>query len=157
QFFADAQSDHSDQRQGQYLLGETLVTTDQSGHATFSFTYTPQANAPLLSATASDNGNGNTSEFSGLIQPPESDSPDPQSSLKNTILTCAAGNDNGPRIFDPDNDGTNPEQATLNVGPGTPTDGTNTKLSASGTGTNTFTALGTLANLSAAPDGLTDV
>jgi hypothetical protein len=68
QFFANAQSDHSDQRQGQFFLGETLVTTDQSGHATFSFTYTPQANAPLLSATATNYGNGNTSEFSRTIK-----------------------------------------------------------------------------------------
>ncbi len=60
QIFANTASGYG---QGQYYLGQTLVTTDSTGQATFSYTYTPQPGAPFLSATATDN-NGNTSEFS---------------------------------------------------------------------------------------------
>jgi thiol-disulfide isomerase/thioredoxin len=49
--------------QGQNYLGQTLVTTDSTGQASYSFTYTPQPGVPFLSATATDD-NGNTSEFS---------------------------------------------------------------------------------------------
>jgi hypothetical protein len=68
QVFANATPDHSGHGEGQYLLGDTWVTTDQSGRATFSLTYTPMAGAPFLSATATDDsGYGSTSEFSGTI------------------------------------------------------------------------------------------
>jgi thiol-disulfide isomerase/thioredoxin len=51
--------------QGQDYLGQTLITTDSTGQATFRFTYAPQRGAPFLSATATDDsGKGNTSEFS---------------------------------------------------------------------------------------------
>jgi thiol-disulfide isomerase/thioredoxin len=69
QVFANARPDDSGHGQGQYFLGETQVTSDQSGHATFSLTYTPLAGAPFLSATATDYyGYGNTSEFSRTIK-----------------------------------------------------------------------------------------
>ena len=60
QLYANASSAHG---QGQDYLGQTLVTTDSTGQATFSFTFKPQSGAPFLSATATD-ANGNTSEFS---------------------------------------------------------------------------------------------
>jgi thiol-disulfide isomerase/thioredoxin len=69
QLFANATPDHSGYGEGQYLLGETQVTTDADGHATFSLTYTPLAGAPFLSATATDDsGYGSTSEFSRTIK-----------------------------------------------------------------------------------------
>jgi Ca2+-binding RTX toxin-like protein len=60
QLYANASSGHG---QGQDYLGQTQVTTDSTGQATFSFTYKPQPGVPFLSATATD-ANGNTSEFS---------------------------------------------------------------------------------------------
>jgi hypothetical protein len=69
QVFANATPDHSGYGEGQYLLGETQVTSDANGHATFCLTYTPIAGAPFLSATATDDsGYGSTSEFSRTIK-----------------------------------------------------------------------------------------
>jgi thiol-disulfide isomerase/thioredoxin len=76
QFFVNTESDESGHGQGEYFLGETLVTTNANGHATFSFTYGPIADGPFLSATATDDsGNGNTSEFSRSIAAREDDGP----------------------------------------------------------------------------------
>src|SRR5262249_25480819 len=69
QVFANARPDHSGDGQGQYFLGETQVTSNANGHATFHLTYTPIAGAPFLSATATDDsGYGSTSEFSRTIK-----------------------------------------------------------------------------------------
>jgi hypothetical protein len=74
QVFANAESDRSGHGEGQYLLGETQVTSDANGHATFRLTYRPIAGAPFLSATATDDsGYGNTSEFSRTINDSDDD------------------------------------------------------------------------------------
>jgi thiol-disulfide isomerase/thioredoxin len=74
QVFASVSPDHSGYGQGQYFLGETQVTSDANGHATFRLSYRPIAGAPFLSATATDDsGHGNTSEFSRTINDSDDD------------------------------------------------------------------------------------
>jgi hypothetical protein len=64
EFFANANIDPSGHGQGQDYLGFVLATTDNSGNASFTFSFSPQGNLPYISATATD-ASGNTSEFSG--------------------------------------------------------------------------------------------
>ena len=64
QFFANGTADPSGYGQGQILLGQTTVTTDSSGNATFNATFAaPAGGQAAYTATATD-PNGNTSEFS---------------------------------------------------------------------------------------------
>jgi hypothetical protein len=66
EFFANPAPDPSGHGQGQDYLGSEKVTTDAAGNVTFTFTYTPPAGEPYLSATATDAA-GNTSEFSATV------------------------------------------------------------------------------------------
>src|SRR5262249_39786928 len=63
EFFASPTADPSGYGEGKTYLGSTSVTTDSSGHASFSVT-APVGNlaGQVISATATDPGN-NTSEF----------------------------------------------------------------------------------------------
>jgi CSLREA domain-containing protein len=64
QFFANAAADPSGFGQGQQFLGQSVVTTDGSGNASFSAVLTaPLQAGRFITATATDSGN-NTSEFS---------------------------------------------------------------------------------------------
>jgi uncharacterized repeat protein (TIGR01451 family) len=62
QFFQNTTCDPSGNGEGQTFLGETNVTTDASGLATFNSTFTGTAGG-FVTATATD-ASGNTSEFS---------------------------------------------------------------------------------------------
>jgi hypothetical protein len=63
QFYSNLTADPSGAGQGQTLLGTETVTTDGSGDATFSFSFTtPSTTGQFVSATATD-PLGNTSEF----------------------------------------------------------------------------------------------
>ena len=65
QFFANAAPDPSGFGEGQQYLGQTRVTTDGSGNASFSVTLsTPPLVGQFFTATATDDPAGNTSEFS---------------------------------------------------------------------------------------------
>ncbi len=64
QFFANATADPSGHGQGQTYLGSIAVTTNSSGNATFTATFSVAVpTGQFISATATDPG-GNTSEFS---------------------------------------------------------------------------------------------
>ncbi len=63
QFFANAACDSSGNGEGQAFIGETFVTTDASGNATFSPSFSTGGVANVITATATD-PSGNTSEFS---------------------------------------------------------------------------------------------
>lgn len=65
EFFANAQCDPSGYGEGQRFLGAKNVTTDASGHATFT-AFLPKSAAPgeVMTATATRLSTGDTSEFS---------------------------------------------------------------------------------------------
>ncbi|MCA1718587.1 MAG: Ig-like domain-containing protein [Actinobacteria bacterium] len=66
QFFGSPTADPSGFGEGRTLVGETLVTTDSNGDASFDFaTTTPLAGGQVVTATATRNGN--TSEFSRAV------------------------------------------------------------------------------------------
>ena len=68
EFFANTSADSSGFGEGEYFLGSASVTTDASGNATFTATFTePSTTMKFYTATATD-PNGNTSEFSGDFQ-----------------------------------------------------------------------------------------
>jgi CSLREA domain-containing protein len=67
QFFANLVCDGSSHGEGQFLLGQTTVTTDGSGNAVINATLNAAApNNSFITATATD-ATGNTSEFSACI------------------------------------------------------------------------------------------
>lgn len=79
QIFANAVGDPSNHGEGQVFIGETLVTTNNKGHANFEFmadAHSPAVRdpdtgicgpAPILTATATDKITGDTSEFSQWV------------------------------------------------------------------------------------------
>lgn len=69
EFFSNIFVGSSNYGQGQFYLGETSVTTDEAGHATFDVTFTITTGA-LITATATDSSN-NTSEFSEQAAAPD--------------------------------------------------------------------------------------
>ena len=75
QFFYSDTCDPSGYGEGQYLFGDTLVTTDGSGDVSFSFDFAAAVpESAFITATATDTTLGNTSEFSQAIValPPDS-------------------------------------------------------------------------------------
>ncbi|WP_456425766.1 right-handed parallel beta-helix repeat-containing protein [Rhodocaloribacter sp.] len=65
QFFAGDACDASDHGEGARFLGETLVATDATGNAAFSVTVdSTAAIGQFVTATATNDGTGDTSEFS---------------------------------------------------------------------------------------------
>jgi hypothetical protein len=78
QFFANPLADPSGNIQGRIWLGEMTVKTDAGGAAYDTFTYKPDPVAPFLTATATDQATGNTSEFSKSVDTsPTTDVPTP--------------------------------------------------------------------------------
>jgi parallel beta-helix repeat protein len=67
ELYASTACDPSGFGEGKTFLGTKVVTTNASGHASFSATFPLPYSSPRLSATAYD-GKGNTSEFSNCIQ-----------------------------------------------------------------------------------------
>lgn len=64
EFFGNQQEDPSGYGQGQTWLGETAVSTDPNGNASFSNVQLPAVAGPYLSATATDpSPSGDTSQF----------------------------------------------------------------------------------------------
>ena len=59
EFFASSASG-----EGAVSLGFALVTTDAFGHGTITFTFAPVTGMPFLTATATNEATGDTSEFS---------------------------------------------------------------------------------------------
>jgi hypothetical protein len=151
EFFANAAYDPSGYGQGQIFLGAATVTSDTTGSAPISFTYTNDPSHPFLTATATDSAN-NTSEFSGRDLAPVNTVPGAQTTNENTSLTF--GGARAISVRDPDNSGTDPERITLTVLRGTLTLGSLAGLAGSGNGTVSLTYTGTLANLNAALAGL---
>jgi titin len=91
EFFSSPSGD-----QGKNYLGYVDVGTDKFGNASFTFTFTPSAANPTLTATATD-ASGNTSEFSAPLGLPNGTSggvalpPGPGNlSLANNLLALTA-------------------------------------------------------------------
>jgi CSLREA domain-containing protein len=75
EFFASRERDPSGHGEGERFLGATIVTTNGSGQASFSFTSATSFGGQYVTATATDSAN-NTSEFSGaLFVPGQTPSP----------------------------------------------------------------------------------
>ncbi len=89
--------------EGQFNLGSKLVTTDDLGNASFTFTYpTPSSGAQFVTATATDPA-GNPSEFSqefGTDRPPTADI----GFFSRTVSQGTAITFNGSGSTDPDGD-----------------------------------------------------
>ena len=68
EFFGSPNSDATEPGQGRDYLGSVKVMTDPLGNASFTFSFTPTAATPYLTATATDQY-GNTSEFSPSLEP----------------------------------------------------------------------------------------
>ncbi|MBK9315429.1 MAG: hypothetical protein IPM55_14490 [Acidobacteria bacterium] len=68
EFYANSVCDPSGHGQGEFFLGAldfgSAVLTDGSGNASFNFSLTPIPGKPFITATATNNATGNTSEFS---------------------------------------------------------------------------------------------
>ena len=93
QLFANLAADPSGFGQGQTFLGQTTVTTDSSGNATFNASVAAvPSGEQVITATATD-PNGNTSEFSQalVIQAVTSTTDSGPGSLRQAILTANAG------------------------------------------------------------------
>jgi parallel beta-helix repeat protein len=151
EFFANDAYDPSGYGEGQVYLGFVDVTTDASGHASFSFAYTSDAAHPYLTSTAT--GPSGTSELSGRDLPPVNRVSGPQTTDENVPLMF--GGATALSVSDPDNNATDPLQITLTVNHGTLTLANLAGLTASGNGTSSLTCTGTLAALNAALEGLT--
>lgn len=97
----------AEQGLGQIWLGETNVTTDSTGNASFIFTYNNSLSEGLeITATATDS-TGNTSEFSDAVSLPAADS-----SIAGMIYND--GNNNG--IYEPGTDASLPAFAVPTAG-----------------------------------------
>jgi hypothetical protein len=104
EFFAGAACDPSGFGEGAVFLGSTEVQTDGSGEATFEETL-PVAVTPgwVITATATAQISGNTSEFSACVEAAAAASPadidgDGDVDLEDTgfFISCITGPDNGP-------------------------------------------------------------
>ena len=76
EFFANSACDPSDHGEGETYLGDTAVTTDGVGHASFSVALSVGGVTGCMTATATD-ASGNTSEFSACLAIVTITPPDP--------------------------------------------------------------------------------
>lgn len=67
EFFTNPSSTKKIETEGRKYLGSKDVTTDDSGHASFSFDYTPITGKTWISATATRQTTGDTSQFATSI------------------------------------------------------------------------------------------
>jgi MBG domain (YGX type)/Bacterial Ig domain/Bacterial Ig-like domain (group 3) len=85
EFFSSPVADPSGFGEGEFYLGSTTVTTDDSGNASFATALSTLALVgQALSATATD-PSGNTSEFSASVQVVDSSSPNNVAILQNPV------------------------------------------------------------------------
>src|SRR5262249_28050843 len=66
ELFANAAGDPSGFGEGQTFLGSVVVTTNDNGVVTFTFSFSSISGEPFITATATDSNN-NTSEFSAFM------------------------------------------------------------------------------------------
>lgn len=72
QFFSSPEKDPSDYGEGKTLVGQTEVTTDRDGNASFSVSSTrPVSAGEFITATATNKTTGDTSEFSKAVEATE--------------------------------------------------------------------------------------
>lgn len=166
QIFGNA-ADASPAAQGQTLLGETTVSSDVTGHAAFSVTYTPSAGLPVITATVSD-PSGTTSAFSAPVggvtvtptpttnpadaAPPTISAPTSQSINQNNTLAFATTNGNLLQVQSASSG--NSLQLNLGVAQGTLKLAGTTGLVGTGDGTGTLSYTGTSQALNQALAGL---
>jgi CSLREA domain-containing protein len=115
QFFVSPSGDAtSTNGEGSTFVGSQTVTTNPSGNATITFSYPPVIGKQFLTATATNNATGDTSEFAAYVMDPT-----PQSNPSVVTANDASGNPNQPitvtaTFTDPD--GTAPYSATIECG-----------------------------------------
>lgn len=153
EFFANQEFALSGAGAGQIFLGSTTTITDSSGNASFNFTYTPVAQSPIITATATDLTTGDTSEFSRRNQSPVNVLPAGSfTTAEDTAIAFSTATNNAITILD--SDAGNHVQVTLTATNGTLTLGSTTNVVGVGDGTNTITATGSTTNLNVALNGL---
>ena len=141
EFFVSSAADPTGSGEGQTFLGSRTVTTNNSGDATFApFTYRRIVGKTFISATATNNLTGDTSEFSPVVTDPTPSSNAPVVNATDVNATL-----NQPATVSAtftDSDGPAPYTATIECGNGTPASNV-TVDTTSGTvsGTCTYTAL----------------
>ena len=141
--------------EAQDYLGSLQVTTDSQGQAVFDVPFTPPAELPMITATATD-PNGNTSEVSALrrasLQAPTQQV---REVLPGQPLIFSAASGDGVALQDPDSGPLEPLwDLTLSVAAGTLTLSGTAGLTGSGDGTGTLDYRGSLSALNAALEGL---
>jgi hypothetical protein len=140
--------------EAQDYLGSLEVTTDSRGEVTFDVPFTPPANLPVVTATATD-PHGNTSEVSALRRA-AFDAPSRSVHLvpgQPLLLSAASGN--GVALQDPDAGPLDPAwDLTLSASVGTLTLASTTGLVGSGDGTASLHYHGGLTELNSALEGL---
>ncbi len=152
-----ASSSYSDPGAGQAqeFLGSLDVTTDSQGQVVFEIPFTPPANLPIVTATATDS-NGNTSEVSAgrraVMQAPDQDVR--VAAGKPLVLSTTSGD--GITVEDADNGPLAPIwDLSLSVTSGTLTLSGTEGLAGSGDGTRMLHYQGEVTSLDAALQGLT--
>ncbi len=140
--------------EGEVLLGFADVTTDSSGIAPLSFTYTPISGKPYLTATATDLAALNTSEFSRRNQAPVNTLPASLSVFEDGNLPFSPG---AIATSDADNNGTDPVEVSLSAASGNLILGSTAGLTFTAGGNNSLsmTFQGRLADINAALSTLT--
>jgi hypothetical protein len=101
-FFANEECDSSGSGQGQYFLGEQTVTTDEDGAADFEAIelQSAPAGADVITATATDEATGSTSEFSLCVTAEQpSPPPGPEAPVLEGTTPASPGNDLTPLLF----------------------------------------------------------
>jgi hypothetical protein len=154
EFFGNTSRGPGGLGQGEDYLGALDVATDDSGQATFRFSFTPVAGKPFLTATATNLATQDTSEFSSSFVAPSVSVPPAQTTNEDAALILAG--ENAIVISDPSNDGSQPEQVTLAVEQGTLTLADTSGLIFLGGGKDSaaMTFQGTSAAVNSALDGL---
>jgi hypothetical protein len=154
EFFASARSAADGSGEAEVFLGSLEVTTDAGGQAVFDVPYTPPAEMPVVTATATDPA-GNTSEVSalrrtaitaptGIVRFDPGGSPALSSSAGNAVVVQDP--DAGPLVATWD--------VSLSVPSGTLALSTTAGLVGSGNGTSTLSYRGGIEAINAALDGL---
>jgi VCBS repeat-containing protein len=153
ELFANPAFDPSGAGEGQIFLGATTAITDASGNASFSFTYTPDGQNPIITATATDLTTGDTSEFSRRNQAPVNVLPGGSiTTPEDTAIVFSTATNNAIMVLD--GDAGSSVQITLTATNGTLTLGSTTNVVVTGDLTSTVIATGSIANLNAALNGL---
>ncbi len=154
EFFASAGFGPTGSGEAEQYLGSVDVTTDSQGQAVFDVPYTPPADKPIVTATATD-PQGNTSELSPQ-RPTSLEAPTTSLPLvPGNPLTFTTASGTAIALSDPDTGPLDPSwDLTLSVSAGTLSLSTEDGLAGSGDGTGTLHYEGDLSALNAALEGL---